>query len=73
MLLDLLPQLDLPVLVVWGEHDRIFPVSQARETVAHLLKGSLDLIPECGYLRRIERPALFVASLSLFLGERADW
>jgi pimeloyl-ACP methyl ester carboxylesterase len=63
----------MPVLVVWGEHDLIPLVSQAREAVAHLRKGSLDLIPDCGYLLWIERPALFVASLSLFLGERADW
>jgi pimeloyl-ACP methyl ester carboxylesterase len=48
------PQLDMPVLVVWGEHDRIFPVSQAREALARLRKGSLDLIPDCGHLLRIE-------------------
>jgi pimeloyl-ACP methyl ester carboxylesterase len=44
----------MPVLVVWGEHDRISPVSQAREAVACFRKGSLDLIPDCGHLLRIE-------------------
>jgi pimeloyl-ACP methyl ester carboxylesterase len=46
----------MPVLVVWGEHDRISPVSQAREAVACFRKGSLDLIPDCGHLLRIEPP-----------------
>jgi 2-hydroxy-6-oxonona-2,4-dienedioate hydrolase len=72
VLVDQLPHLQMPTLVVWGEHDRIFPVSQAREAVARLRKGSLDLIPDCGHLPQIERPERFVASLSRFLGERAD-
>ena len=71
-MLDLLPRLDMLVFVVWVEHDRIFPVSQAREAVARLQKGSLDLISECGHLLRIEHPELCAPSLSLFPCKRAD-
>lgn len=72
VLVDRLSHLQMPALIVWGEQDRVFPVSQAREAVARLRQGTLDLIPDCGHLPQIERPELFVASLSRFLGERAD-
>lgn len=68
VLLDRLPSLEIPTLVVWGESDRIFPVSQAREAVAHLQKGTLELLPDCGHLPHVERPGHFVAALERFLG-----
>lgn len=72
VLLEQLPRLGVPALVIWGEYDRIFPVSQAREAVVCLQKGFLDLIPDCGHLPQIERPERFVASLSRFLDEWTD-
>ncbi len=71
VLLDRLPSLEIPTLVVWGESDRIFPVSQARDAVAHLREGSLELVPDCGHLPHVERPERFVAALDRFLGEQA--
>jgi 2-hydroxy-6-oxonona-2,4-dienedioate hydrolase len=72
VLVDQLPHLQMPTLIVWGEQDRIFPVSQAREAVACLREGYLDLIPDCGHLPQIECPERFVASLNRFLSERVD-
>lgn len=69
--LDRLPSLEIPTLVVWGESDRVFPVSQAREAAARLRGGSLELIPDCGHLPHVERPERFVDALDRFLGERA--
>jgi pimeloyl-ACP methyl ester carboxylesterase len=46
----LLPQLKMPVLIVWGELDKITPLSQA-ETIHRLVPQSeLDVIPGCGHL-----------------------
>ncbi|HEV2444898.1 MAG TPA: alpha/beta fold hydrolase [Candidatus Sulfopaludibacter sp.] len=46
----LLPQLKLPVLMVWGSLDRITPLSQG-ETMHRLVPQSeLDVIPGCGHL-----------------------
>jgi pimeloyl-ACP methyl ester carboxylesterase len=46
----LLPQFKMPVLVVWGGADKIFPVSQA-ETMHRLIPQSeLVVIPGCGHL-----------------------
>jgi 4,5:9,10-diseco-3-hydroxy-5,9,17-trioxoandrosta-1(10),2-diene-4-oate hydrolase len=71
VLLDQLPRLEIPTLIVWGESDRILPVSQAREAVARLKQGSLELIPDCGHLPQVEQPDHFVGILSRFLDEQA--
>jgi pimeloyl-ACP methyl ester carboxylesterase len=71
VLLDQLPHLEIPTLVVWGESDRILPVSQAREAVALLKQGSLELIPDCGHLPQVERPDHFVEAVGRFLDEQA--
>ena len=71
VLLDQLPRLEIPTLVVWGEADRILPVSQAREAVALLKQGSLELIPDCGHLPQVERPDHFVEAVGRFLDEQA--
>jgi pimeloyl-ACP methyl ester carboxylesterase len=46
----ILPQLKMPVLIVWGAEDRILPVSQG-ETMHRLVPQSeLDIVPGCGHL-----------------------
>lgn len=69
VLLDSLPQLKMPTLVVWGTNDLIFPKEQAQDAVSRLQQGHLALIPDCGHLPHIERPELFTAALSQFLTE----
>ncbi len=69
VLLDQLPRLEIPTLVVWGASDRVLPTSQAREAIARLNEGTLELIPDCGHLPHVERPDYFIASLNRFLGE----
>ena len=51
--------------------DRILPYSQAKETVARLKEGSLELIPDCEHLPHVERPDRFEAILGRFLDEQA--
>jgi pimeloyl-ACP methyl ester carboxylesterase len=46
----LLPTLKMPVLIVWGELDRITPLAQAN-TIHRLVPQSLlDVVPGCGHL-----------------------
>jgi pimeloyl-ACP methyl ester carboxylesterase len=70
VLVDQLPLLKIPTLVVWGARDRVFPQSQAKEAVAQLPEGSLILVPECGHMPHVECPDHFLAALDDFLGER---
>jgi pimeloyl-ACP methyl ester carboxylesterase len=72
VLLEKLPQLQLPTLVIWGSSDRIFPVSQAKEAVSRLERGTLELIPECGHLPHVERPDDFLAAIGPFLREQVQ-
>jgi 2-hydroxy-6-oxonona-2,4-dienedioate hydrolase len=67
VLLDRLPLLEVPTLVVWGERDRVFPRSQAKRAVVRLREGSLALIPGCGHMPHIECPDRFLAALEGFL------
>jgi pimeloyl-ACP methyl ester carboxylesterase len=71
VLLDDLPRLKIPVLVLWGTADKVFPVRQARDAVSRLEKGQLELVQGCGHLPHIEQPERFVAILSRFLAYRA--
>jgi 4,5:9,10-diseco-3-hydroxy-5,9,17-trioxoandrosta-1(10),2-diene-4-oate hydrolase len=70
VLVDRLPSLKIPTLVVWGARDRVFPESHAREAVAQLPEGSLALIPECGHMPHVECPDRFLAALDGFLLKR---
>lgn len=50
----LLPDLKMPVLIVWGEQDQITPLSEG-ETMHHLVPQSeLDVIPGCGHLAPVQ-------------------
>lgn len=50
----LLPQLKMPVLIVWGAVDHITPVSQG-ETIHRLIPQSqLEVVPECGHMAPVQ-------------------
>jgi pimeloyl-ACP methyl ester carboxylesterase len=68
VLLERLPHLEVPTLVMWGERDRVFPESQGRRAAARLRVGALETIPDSGHLPHVERPDAFVAALGRFLG-----
>ena len=70
VLLDRLPRLEMPTLVVWGARDRVFPESQARNAAARLRKGCLAVIPDCGHMPHVECPDPFLATLDGFLLKR---
>jgi pimeloyl-ACP methyl ester carboxylesterase len=72
VLVDRLPRLKVPTLVVWGAQDRVFPQSQAREAVARLPEGSLAVIPGCGHMPHVECRHSFLAALDEILGERGQ-
>ncbi len=51
---NLLPQLKMPVLLIWGADDHIIPLAQG-ETMHRLVSQSqLDVIPGCGHLAPLQ-------------------
>jgi haloalkane dehalogenase len=51
------PRIDVPVVLVWGEHDRFFPVHQARAMVSDFPHATLEVIEGAGLFSHEERPA----------------
>ena len=72
VLLDRLPTLVTPTLVIWGERDYLLPASQARQAVARLPHGRLSMFPDCGHLPHVEFPDRFAAVLREWLIEHQD-
>ena len=70
VLLERLPQLQMPTLIVWGIEDRLLPYSQAKEAIALVQDGSLELISKCGHLPHVEQPKRFVSTLGEFLSKK---
>jgi pimeloyl-ACP methyl ester carboxylesterase len=72
VLLDRLPELAMPTLVVWGGRDYVLPASQAQATVDRLSHGRLALFADCGHLPHVESPDRFATVLSEWLAEHHD-
>jgi pimeloyl-ACP methyl ester carboxylesterase len=66
--LESLPQLQMPTLVVWGVNDLVLPNYQAdQDAINRLQQAHLALIPDCGHLPQVERPELFTNAVNDFL------
>lgn len=52
----LLPGLDLPVLVLWGDRDRILHVSTTEVLEKNLPREKTVIMKDCGHLPMLERP-----------------
>jgi pimeloyl-ACP methyl ester carboxylesterase len=67
VLLDELPRLQMPTLVVWGNEDPVFPLEQASRAADRLRSASVTVIPECGHLPQVEQPRRFAEAVEDFL------
>jgi len=59
--------LDLPVLVVTGDDDRIVPTEDSIRLAGEIPGCLLSVIPECGHLPHEERPEAFLDALLPFI------
>jgi len=64
---DVLGRIDKPVLILWGEGDRILPRSSVDYFRAHLRRGTVETIPDCGHLPMVEQGGLVAARIGRFL------
>jgi len=62
-LLDRLPDVTVPVLVIWGEADRMIPVEHGQAYVKAIPGARFLLIPEAGHLPQLETPARLLAAI----------
>jgi pimeloyl-ACP methyl ester carboxylesterase/quercetin dioxygenase-like cupin family protein len=62
-LLDRLPSVTVPVLVIWGEADRMIPVEHGRAYAKAIPGARFLLIPEAGHLPQLETPDRLLAAV----------
>lgn len=63
---EFLASLDLPTLVIAGEHDALIPLERSREFAAMLRRGRLVVIPGAGHMPMLEAPARVSEALAAF-------
>ncbi len=68
---DRLQELQLPVLVITGDGDRIVPTEQSIRLAAELPDASLAVIPQCGHVPQEECPQPTLDAIRRFLAEIA--
>ena len=63
----LLPQLKMPVLIVWGGKDQITPLSQGEKIHSLVPQSQLQVIPACGHLAPVQCADLIGPTVAQFL------
>jgi pimeloyl-ACP methyl ester carboxylesterase len=66
--LDLLPRLDLPVLLLWADEDRLHPLRGAEEALDLLPDGALRVLPGTGFLIAYDDPVGVAREILAFCG-----
>lgn len=67
-LLERLESLEMPVLLLWGEEDEMFPLDVAREALEHLRDGQLRTLSGAGFLPAYDDPVGLARELLAFCG-----
>jgi pimeloyl-ACP methyl ester carboxylesterase len=62
-------RIGVPTLVLWGEKDRMLPVSGAEPLAKKIPGARLARIPDAGHLPQRERPEAFAAAVRGFVAE----
>lgn len=62
-----LGQLTLPVLLLWGRDDRLYPLRHARLLQTSMPQTQMVVIDACGHLPHLERPAAVASAVRSFL------
>jgi pimeloyl-ACP methyl ester carboxylesterase len=62
-----LPQVDVPALVIVGQADQFTPVAMAEEMVKNLKNAELVIIEDAGHMPNLEHPDEFNKAVLDFL------
>jgi len=67
-LLDLYPRLQMPVLLLWADRDRMHPLAGAEEALELLGDGQLRVLASTGFLMAYDDPVGLARELAAFCG-----
>jgi pimeloyl-ACP methyl ester carboxylesterase len=65
-----LHRIDVPTLVIWGDHDRLFPKEYAAAYQQLIPGAKAVIIADCGHLPQIEQETAFTAELEAFIAAK---
>ncbi|MCS7206040.1 MAG: alpha/beta hydrolase [Leptospiraceae bacterium] len=68
--LDSLQKIQIPVLIIWGEHDRWIPLEHAYLFYQNLPRAQLVILPEVGHLPQEEDPGVVIFYLKEFINSK---
>lgn len=64
-----LAEIQIPALVLCGEHDKMTPVRHVQFLADHLPQAQLDIIPDAGHMVMLEQPLEVAARLRSFISQ----
>jgi pimeloyl-ACP methyl ester carboxylesterase len=67
-LLDRYPHIECPVLLLWADSDRFYPLGIAEEALARLPNAQLRVLPGTGFLMAYDDPVGLARELAAFCG-----
>ncbi|NDJ17814.1 alpha/beta fold hydrolase [Myxacorys almedinensis A] len=67
-----LPTLTTPTLIVWGKQDHILPVSHTQVAIQHLPKAQVQIFDRCGHWSHFEQAAAFNTQVARFLARSSS-
>ncbi len=67
-LLELYPRLQMPVLLLWADRDRVHPLRPAEEVLRMLPRGELRVLESTGFLMAYDDPVGLARELAAFCG-----
>ena len=67
-LIHLLPRVQIPTLIVWGENDRIVPLNAGERIADAMPNARLEVITGAGHLPHIEKPEKVIPLLKQHMG-----
>ncbi|HWD10467.1 MAG TPA: alpha/beta hydrolase, partial [Solirubrobacteraceae bacterium] len=57
----------LPLLLIWGQHDSLIPVAHAHETHELLPASLLEVFADSGHFPQLDEPERFIDVLGAFI------
>ena len=63
-----LHRIKMPTLLIWGDHDRVFPKDYAFAFQRLIPGAKAVIIADCGHLPQVEKGDAFAAELEAFIG-----
>ncbi|MBX7143551.1 MAG: alpha/beta hydrolase [Oligoflexia bacterium] len=72
-MLDVLKEIKVPVLLLWGEDDEVTTIKVAETFHKNLPNSKLVTIKKCGHAPMIEHPEWFAEQVNLFLKQHSKY